>query len=182
MPSTWTDPTTTPWSAGHLVTAAELNTHMRDNFLHLGGTTGHIGAHVYHSADQSIANTTTTYLAFNSERFDTDPNGAIHDPATNNSRLTCRTAGKYLVWASVTWAAAATGQRNIQLQVNRTTTYAVIAEISAGAGTGNAQTIAAVIELAANDYVELAVYQDSGGAVNVSAVSAYSPNFGMAKC
>jgi hypothetical protein len=35
--------------------------------------------------------------------------------------------------------------------------------------------------LAVNDYVELMAYQSSGGALNVTAESAYTPEFAMAR-
>jgi len=41
--------------------------------------------------------------------------------------------------------------------------------------------IAVIQDLAVNDYVEVRVVQDSGGALNVRVFSEYSPEFGMAK-
>ena len=79
------------------------------------------GARVYHNAAQAIATSSGTALAFNNERYDTD---LIHDPATNNSRLTCQTAGKYLIIANIQWAANATGFRQLGIMLNGTTTIA----------------------------------------------------------
>ena len=59
-----------------------------------------IGARAHHSSNQSITNNTFTVLSLNSERWDTD---SIHDNSTNNSRLTCNTAGKYIITAGVYW-------------------------------------------------------------------------------
>lgn len=36
----WTNPSTAPWANGYLVNATDFNTHVRDNLLFLGGTTG----------------------------------------------------------------------------------------------------------------------------------------------
>src|SRR5262245_40483526 len=73
--------------------------------LSLGGQTVP-AARAYHSANQSINSGTNTTLNFDSERFDSD---TIHDNVTNNSRLTCKTAGKYLICCNVRWASNATG-------------------------------------------------------------------------
>src|SRR5262245_42130802 len=81
---------------------------------------------VFHNANQSIATSTITALAFNSERFDQAGNAAdtMHDTVTNNSRLTCRYAGIYAIYASIEWAGNAAGQRNLQFRVNGTTLIA----------------------------------------------------------
>ena len=77
-----------------------------------------ISARAYHNTTQSIPNATDTALAMNSEEYDTD---TIHDTATNNSRLTFKTAGKYLVWAEIEWAANGTGERFVAIKKNGTT-------------------------------------------------------------
>lgn len=136
-------------------------------------------AHVYHSANQSINNSATTTLAFNSERFDTD---TMHDTVTDNSRLTCRTAGVYLITVSVEWAASAGGTiRLISLLLNGTTNLGFNGLPALGAGTTVNHAVTAIYQLAVNDYVEVQVFQDSGGALNVSASGNYSPDFSMVK-
>lgn len=134
-------------------------------------------ARVYHSANQSIANTTFTTLAFNSERYDND---GEHDNTTNNSRLTCKTAGKYRITANVQFASNATGYREVFFLVNGTTAIADIIQ-DANASFATTMSLSTTYELAVNDYVEVRVYQNSGGALNVSAVGNYSPEFMMEK-
>src|SRR5678815_4874680 len=80
-------------------------------------------ARVYHNTTQSIANNTNVALAFNSERFDTD---TIHDLSTNNSRLTCRTAGTYLLLGHFGTAANATGRRVIAIRLTGSTYIACL--------------------------------------------------------
>lgn len=164
----WSAPVTK--ATGDLVTAAAWNEQIANNMLALAA-----GARVYHSAAQSIANTTTTVLAFDSERYDTD---VIHDTATNNSRLTCKTAGKYLITAHIDWDGAVAGARSIQILLNGTTIIAADFDASIGAG-GMQQSISTVYALAVNDYVEVQVFQSSGGALEVNRVDAYSPEFSM---
>lgn len=136
-------------------------------------------ARVHHSVNQSITNATNTILAFNSERYDTCAGAADtqHDTATNNSRLTCRYAGKYSIKACVQYAVNATGERRLFLRLNGTT---IIAGENKDANTGGAGTImniACDYDLAVNDYVEVMVHQTSGGALNVEVAANYSPEF-----
>ncbi|MBI4637673.1 MAG: hypothetical protein HY727_15150 [Candidatus Rokubacteria bacterium] len=133
-------------------------------------------ARAYHNADQAITTATETALALNSERYDTD---GIHDTVTNNSRLTCQTAGKYLIVGIARFKEHATGQRRLSIQLNGVT---VIARATEPTNSGTAVTelaVATVYDLAATDYVELIAYQDSGGNLNVESVGNHSPEFMM---
>lgn len=124
-----------------------------------------IGARVYHSVDQSFANGAYAALAFNSERYDTD---TIHSNVTSNSRLTCKTAGKYLIGGWMSFAASGIGARQGSIVLNGSAT--LDAEIIAASGTGSntALSLSTVYELAVNDYVQLYAYQGSGMSLNVS--------------
>lgn len=135
------------------------------------------GARVCHNAAQSIANASYVTLAFNTERFDTD---TIHDTVTNNERLTCKTAGKYLIVVNVLFDANVTGTRELILILNGATNIGrQTAPASATQQTG--VTVATVYDLAVNDYVTVMVYQSSGGALNILAIDSYSPEFMMVK-
>lgn len=133
---------------------------------------------VYHSATQSITSGTETALAFNSEIYDTAANAAatMHDSVTNNSRLTCRYAGKYHITGNIEYASNATGQRWITIRANGSAgTYLALGR---GLGNGTYPTTLVVcvdLDMAVNDYVELITFQDSGGALNVQAASTGGP-------
>jgi len=131
---------------------------------------------VYNSAVQSCANEAWTTLAFDSEAWDTD---TIHDLVTNNSRLTCKTAGKYIITAFAAFAANATGQRFFTIKLNGTI-YLTQACFQAAAAQRTACTIATLYSLAVNDYVEFLIYQNSGGALNTDIVDG-TTNFSMAR-
>ncbi len=79
----WTVPRT--WVTSEVVTAALLNTHIRDNEVFLRA---HHGCVAYKSADQNVAAGNTDVVTWDSEVYDTD---AIHDTATNNSRFVAPT-------------------------------------------------------------------------------------------
>lgn len=133
-------------------------------------------ARAYHNANQSITTATNTALAFNSERFDTD---TIHDTVTNNSRLTCKTAGKYLIQASLEWAPNATGRRLSQLLLNNTNIIDRDDRRPVDAVYPVYNKLACIYDLAVNDYIEVQVLQDSGGALNVVFSGNYTPEFSM---
>lgn len=144
------------------------------NLVKLGNVA--IWARVFHSTSQSINSSSATAIAFNSERADTD---TIHDNVTNNSRLTCKTAGVYHVSANVEWAANTAGTRELFLQVNGATRVADVIAHPVQGGNVTRQMISAVYSLAVNDYVELIANQTSGGALNINNNANFSPELMM---
>lgn len=133
------------------------------------------GARVYHNLDQSIPNITYTALALNTERYDTD---SIHDNVANNSRLTCKTAGKYLIVANIRIVAGgAAGARTLVIRLNGVTQIGRTS-ISASNLTF-LRSVSTIYDLAVDDYVEVEVYQNSGGALDVTVNANYSPEFMM---
>jgi hypothetical protein len=129
---------------------------------------------VYNSA--AISHTTSgTFqaLTFDSERF--DPSG-MHSTSSNTSRITVPRAGKYLIGATIRFALSATGARQVRLRVNGATTIAQC-NTAAYSGLEMVLNISTVYQLAANDYVEVLAWQDTGGALNLQASAEESPEF-----
>lgn len=121
---------------------------------------------IYHDAAQTISNATFTVLSFNTERWDVGEN---HDTSTNNSRITVRRAGKYIVSASVLFDTNGTGERIIYILRDGT---ANIAQMRFGSGNGATYaglTISSEINMTAGQYFTLTVYQSSGGNLNILA-------------
>src|SRR5262245_8790974 len=141
-----------------------------DAFLGNGPT-----ARVYHNTTQSISDSTVTAVSLNSERFDTD---TIHDNSTNNSRLTCKTAGKYLIIANVGFASNATGYRSVAIRLNGST-YIASTQVTAINGATTRLAPSTLYALAVNDYVEAIVFQTSGGALNTEQSGNITPEFMM---
>lgn len=136
------------------------------------------GARVYNSGNISINDNTLTALTFNSERYDTD---TIHDPGTNPSRLTCKTAGKYVITGHVQWDNVSAGGRLMAIKLNNTSFIAIVSQLpnAFGADYTTYMSVTTVYDLALNDYVELLVQHTRGSALNVIASAAFSPEFGM---
>lgn len=136
--------------AGQAVTAAKVASWPR--------------AKAIHNATQAIGTGTTT-VALNSELFDTD---TMHDTVTNNSRLTCKTAGTYMVGGNIEFAGSATGAfRNLLIVVNNTASIAADSKPPAGANPTRLMAVT-VLSLAVSDFVELQVNQDTGGSLNLT--------------
>lgn len=123
--------------------------------------------HAYNTSAQSIPNNVETPLDLPLELYDTD---VMHDLVTNNSRLTCKTAGNYEVSGGCSLAASATGERYLVVKVNGVAKW-YDTRNSVGGGLGSTININYKLPLAVNDYVQLFVSQNSGGALN--STSAY---------
>lgn len=126
----------------------------------------------FNSAAQSIPDSFGTVVALDSERYDTD---TMHDNVTNNSRITFKTAGIYVVTFLSSWAANLTGDRQTNIRKNGSDFLGLNARKavnSASIETGQGITIQEFFEV--GEYVEALVKQDSGGALNLLATR-YSP-------
>lgn len=120
------------------------------------------------AATTSIANTTETSISWTAEAWDV---GNLHDLLTDPSRFTVPTGGDglYFVEAQVQFAASATGIRSTRIFVNGS----LVAQNDIPAGTTAALSfqVIALLSLVAADYVEIKVYQSSGGALDVNGSS-----------
>ncbi len=137
---------------------------------HVVSLTAHslgLGARVYNSANLTIPDSTWTALAFNSEDYDTD---VIHDNVTNNSRLTCKTAGKYIITGHAFWDTNTNGMRSSLFKLNGSTAiaYAQLPLDIYGNGTS---TLTTIYNLAVNNYVEFFVYANVSPSILVMATS-----------
>lgn len=133
---------------------------------------------VYHSANQSLTNNVLATLAFNSERWDTD---TMHDTVTNNSRITFKTAGLYVVSASVVFTADNDYTAIFAGIALGGSTYIAQHIIGTDTDTGfsPAITLTTLYKFAVNDYVVCNVIQKntSAAANNALASGNASPEF-----
>ena len=140
---------------------------------------GDISARVYNDVALSIPNNLATTINFSQERFDTD---AISNLATNNSRLTAKTAGKYLIGGNIRFAdaGATVSVRELVIRLNGVTTIFDVNQPSNANYVMNLQAVT-LYNLAVNDYVELTTYQNSGGSLTLDTTAQNSPEFWMVK-
>lgn len=140
------------------------------------GSTFH-GCKVYNSAVQSIPNNTNTVVTFDSEEYDSD---GYHSTASNTSRITIPVGlgGKYLFTFDSFWAANPNGASLASTNFKKNNATDIRAASSANpGGAGYLPTSSVICDLAETEYMEVIVYQNNGGAVNLgnnAAVNAQS--------
>ncbi|MCW2767782.1 MAG: hypothetical protein JWO11_3741 [Nocardioides sp.] len=160
-----TVPSPRTWAVGELLTAAKLNTDLRDglNFLlappfALLQKTGNL---------PSTTSGTWTIVPWDSEQSDVDGG---HDNVTNNSRYTIKTAGWWQFYATVAFFSNTTGHRGIRFRKNGTGNPLpgeIVLDSTDSTGQGTPVSLS-VAQLAVNDYVEVEVLQDSATTLGVS--------------
>ena len=131
----------------------------------IGGAPAFVGCAVSKTANQSIANATYTAVTFDAEGYDTD---AIHDNSTNNTRFTIPAGkgGKWLITGVLTFASNTTGFRFVRLYKNGAGFNNPVGVAPVNGDTTQA-VISYIVNFAAADYLELYVYQNSTGALNL---------------
>jgi hypothetical protein len=147
-----------------------------------GGTWDRIGTKfcgvkAYNDGTQSITNNTSTAVTFAGEEWDTH---SIHSTSVNTSRFTVPSGkdGKWEFTYKALFAANATGLRIGWLRKNGgTDTNNVIGSTCNVAP--NSTALATVsktcqADLVATDYIEMFVYQNSGGSLNIGSALATS--------
>ena len=143
---------------------------------------GDISARVFNSTDISVPQLTLgnwQTLSFNSERWDT---ANLHDTATNTSRLNAPAAGKYYIFTNITWETPlGSGLWGLRILLNGKTPIAEQTLPNNGASYRTSMSVGTLYALAAGDYVEVQVFQNSGGFLAVKQITATSPEFGMTK-
>jgi len=137
-----------------------------------GGTD--ISVRVRHSVDQSIANAANTFVAFDTEDYDTD---AMHDTVTNNTRITIKTAGKYILAFVGGFDANTTGHRVSSFVLNGTDAIGSSTHPAGESGQRPYMSLVWQGNFVVNDYIEVQVRQDSGGALNLKGLNPGSPSF-----
>jgi hypothetical protein len=141
-----------------------------------------VSARVFNSTDISVPQLTVgewKTLAFDSERWDT---ANLHDIAANTSRLKAPITGKYYISANITWETPlGSGFWGLRIVLNGKTAIGEQTLPNNGASFRTSMSIGTVYALNAGDYVEVQVFQNSGGFLAIKRINATSPEFGMAR-
>lgn len=126
----------------------------------------------FSSATQSIPNSASTAILFNTNVEDT---GSIHSVSVNTSRFTVPVAGWYQVIGQAGFVAMTAGSL-CQINVMKNGTTFVTPLISTSASAQAASTLvqaSGYLRLAATDFIEFAALQVSGGAINLAAAQSF---------
>jgi len=122
------------------------------------------GARIFRSTDQNIATGAAgTVITFDTVVFDND---AMFDLATNPTRLTINTPGKYLVGGAVFWDIGG-GTRSLQIRANGGT--GVVRQkfsIPAAEPANSFVEVATYYQFVKTDYIELVAAQTSGAGLD----------------
>ena len=120
----------------------------------------------------NVPNVTVTAIPFN---LTTAENGGLHSDASQNTRFTIFRAGIYSISGHVLWPATNAGVRIIRIMLNGVLDIASQLMISPAAAAPDIdQTVSTGYYLNTGDYVEVTLYQNSGGAINVVPIASYS--------
>lgn len=161
------------------ITAPALSVSAGSTLNELFVTVSPPSARVFSAVGLAVPDNTRTALAFASDRH-VYP-ASMHSTGSNPSRIIAPSSGIYLATGHVTWAltTSATAQAYVELRVNGAT---LIAQ-QQGKTTENAlaQSIASVYQLAASDYVELTVLQNTGSTASISVSTNASPELTLTK-
>lgn len=133
-----------------------------------------IGARVYRDSNQTIATGGAgTKLSFNQARLNLDGIFDVADP----TKLTIHTDGIYLIVAQVEWVLNTNGVRYVDILLNNTNYISI--ESRPGAGFTAYMHATTIYPLKAGDYLEVLVYQNSGGNLDVVYETQASPEFSI---
>lgn len=122
-----------------------------------------IGCHVSRSTDQTITNNVGAPISFDTVRWDSF---SMTNLGVNPTRITIKQAGVYSIGGCVFWdTAASSTYRTLVMVVNGDPVNNEYGEslIASSAGNSAAQNVCMVWKFALNDFIELYVYQGSGG-------------------
>jgi hypothetical protein len=127
---------------------------------------------------QSIPTSSYTALAFATEDYDNEATAThlsgtgMHDTVTNNSRLTCRTAGTYLLTGQVGHVGSASGRRGVRWDLNGGVLNGCQNIWAPGVATGVAYPAPVIlVPMLVGDFVELKTFQEPGSSQNTVATA-----------
>lgn len=150
------------------VSAEEAQRYLSDLELYLARLSEELSrklcVSVERTSAQTITTNTWTAISFDSVKYEFG-DGELYDSASP-TRITARRAGVFAVTATVRFANNSTGRRYINFSLNgtRLNTFVVFDALAIGVWSA---TEAMQLELAEGDYLEVEVWQSSGGDLDV---------------
>lgn len=126
---------------------------------------------LYQATAQTVANATWTATTFDSNLLD---NYGGHSNSTNNSRYTSQVAGWYSLRGGGGWVTAASGTGRGADFYKNGAFYQPGAAVVGSSGAVHVTPATGDMFLAVGDYVELWVWQNSGGNLNTNGTGQYA--------
>lgn len=129
------------------------------------------------STNQTITTSTQTKISF--DAVDSD-DWNCWDLSPNPTRLTVPIAGRYLITATASFEAAASGHRAINILKNNTTEIARSDFLPVSNSIDTHSTVVTPSEtLAAGDYIELRAWQNSGSDLDILGAGDHFPTLSL---
>jgi hypothetical protein len=156
------------WVQGEVVTAALMNTHLRDNIKAVSSAQR---LFAMDSATAQVVANTDLAVPLNDERYDATSD--FHDPVTNNTRIVFPVDGVYLLTANMAWDNSTTGTfRQAGFRPSGGFTAFIGRSRRPPHSDGWMEhNIAALREFTAGSYVELVIRHDSATTIGLQASS-----------
>lgn len=124
------------------------------------------------TSNTPILNGVDTFIPFTLIDFDTDRLFDLSSP----TRLTCKSAGKYLINGDLYFEANSTGIRQVSIRLNGTTYLGSNSTNAIPSGSGGTEvSTSVVIDMKVGDYVELHCYQNSGVTLQAAGTNLRAP-------
>lgn len=137
------------------------------------------GAKIRRTSNQSIG--TGTYLAAQFDTVDWEIGGEFADLASQSTRLTIPAAGRYLLVGGYRFGTNGAGVRDIRFVKNGVDILSFDRKAAITSGGGTYQRLSDVVDLAAADFVEMQVWQNSGSPLNLEPEGQYSVAFAIVR-
>lgn len=122
--------------------------------------------HVRKNTRQTISSGADNIISFGASDVEESDLLGFHSPTVNPTRFIVPSGwdGVYLIIGTVSWEDNSTGRRSLYFRKNGATTgvWSHFGKQDIQASNNSSITSSAVIPLAASDYVEMVVYQNSG--------------------
>ena len=135
-----------------------------DEYYHLTqaqyATVSGIGCRLYRATDQTIGNASVEYVNYSNERWNEGITWRISEPSV----IIIDTPGTYIVVVQNQWSnSSSTGIRITAILLNGETYLAY----QSNAGSLLYQNVSTIYKFEADDYIQIMVYQTSGGNLNL---------------
>ena len=164
---TLTLPGTVPSVSGQALTATTAGV---ASWATVGGSDNTPAFHVKRTSNFNIGDDTTTLVEFNVESWDTD---SAYNTSTFRFTVPSGEAGKYFMYATANISGSSLSETNLRMRVNGTNRNSYQFQSNLSLVTYN-NTIVAVMDLAAADYVDVTAQAQVGSGVG----SIYSGGIG----
>lgn len=138
-----------------------------------GASSSRKGCQSTNVADQAVNNVSLTLLTWDTDVYDTN---SYHSTSSNQSRFLCPTgeAGKFRMDCSLAWDASGSGLREVYFRrynASNTLLETIVQDAVPISGAAFHWAVSMPWIMADNDYVTVAVYQDSGGTRQIQGTS-----------